>query len=192
MNKKEGARKISWIKEKANHSKYHVSEHVIRAITERRIAIREIASAISNGAIIEYHLNPERPDSSLVMGVSGKKPIHVLCSEGHDGHLMVLLAYVPSPPLWRTPGIRKKKGANDMCQPVKTCFFCGSPVKEITIGNFDYRLEGKLYVLKDVPAGLCLQCGEKYVTAQVAEKINELVDAEAYSATVEVPVLEFR
>ena len=34
INKKEDARKISWIKEKPDNSKYHVSEHVIRAIAE--------------------------------------------------------------------------------------------------------------------------------------------------------------
>ena len=33
MNKKEDAREISWIKEKANNSKCHVSEHVTRGIT---------------------------------------------------------------------------------------------------------------------------------------------------------------
>ena len=37
------------------------------------------------------------------------------------------------------------------------------------------------------PAGLCLQCGEKYVTAQVPEKIR---DAAQYSHAISKPCIE--
>ena len=78
-----------------------------------------------------------------------------------------------------------------MDEKQQTCYFCGGKIKNITVGNFDYRLEGLLYVIKNVPAGLCLQCGEKYVTAETAKKINQLVDDGNYLGIEEVRVLEY-
>ncbi len=78
-----------------------------------------------------------------------------------------------------------------MSNPFSQCFFCGGQVDSITIGNFDYRLEGQLYVIKGTPAGLCLQCGEKYVTADTAKKINALIEAGDFSGTEEVRVRQF-
>ena len=40
------------------------------------------------------------------------------------------------------------------------CSFCGGEVKEDKV-ELDYRSKGKLYIFKDVPAGVCQQCGEK-------------------------------
>ena len=72
-----------------------------------------------------------------------------------------------------------------------TCFFCGGNIKAVTVGNFDYRLEGQLYVIKNTPAGLCLECGEKYITAQSAEQINTLINEGTFSGSEEVHVLSF-
>lgn len=73
----------------------------------------------------------------------------------------------------------------------RKCFFCGEKIKDITVGNFDYRLEGKLYVVKDVPAGLCLGCGEKYVSAKTAERIESLVGQKENIDREEVLVFKF-
>ena len=78
-----------------------------------------------------------------------------------------------------------------MENPFRKCFFCGGEVESITVGNFDYRLAGNLYVIKNTPAGLCLQCGEKYVTADTAQKINAMIEAGNFSGTEEVRVMEF-
>jgi YgiT-type zinc finger domain-containing protein len=78
-----------------------------------------------------------------------------------------------------------------MENPFRKCFFRGGDVDTITVGNFDYRLEGKRYVIKDTPAGLCLQCGEKYVTADTARKINALIASGNFAGTEEVRVLAF-
>ena len=78
-----------------------------------------------------------------------------------------------------------------MGSPFHKCFFCGGDIDSITVGNFDYRLEGKLYVIKDTPAGLCLQCGEKYVTAETAQRINALIEAGKFSGTDVVRVMAY-
>ena len=71
------------------------------------------------------------------------------------------------------------------------CFFCGGNLEQVKVGNFDYRLEGQLYVVKGIPAGLCVQCGEKYITAQASKKINALIEQGNFAKTEEVFVLEY-
>jgi YgiT-type zinc finger domain-containing protein len=39
------------------------------------------------------------------------------------------------------------------------CSFCGGEVKEELV-ELDYRYKGKLYVFRNVPVGVCQQCGE--------------------------------
>jgi len=71
------------------------------------------------------------------------------------------------------------------------CFFCGGGVKAVTVGNFDCRKDGKLYVIKKMPAGLCVECGEKYFEAEVAQRMEELIEAGQFSATETANVIEF-
>ncbi len=52
------------------------------------------------------------------------------------------------------------------------CSFCGGEVEERRI-EYDYRRKGKLLVLTNVPAGVCLQCGEKYFTPDVLRKMDD-------------------
>jgi len=52
------------------------------------------------------------------------------------------------------------------------CTFCGGPVEEKRI-EYDYRRRGRLLVMRNVPAGVCRQCGEKYFKADVLKKMDE-------------------
>lgn len=71
------------------------------------------------------------------------------------------------------------------------CSFCGGAVKSEKV-ELDYRYKGKLYVFQDVPAGVCLQCGEKYLTAKVAKEIEHRIRAkEKWDRTISVPVYVF-
>ncbi len=67
------------------------------------------------------------------------------------------------------------------------CSFCGGEVKEEK-AELDYRYKGKLYVFKDVPAGVCQQCGEKYLTAPVAKEIENRIKNNKWKKTMPVPV----
>lgn len=78
-----------------------------------------------------------------------------------------------------------------MDDKLQKCFFCNGKIKQITVGNFDYRLEGQLYVVKNVPAGLCVQCGEKYISASSALIINDKIEAGRYAGTEKVFTLEY-
>jgi YgiT-type zinc finger domain-containing protein len=58
----------------------------------------------------------------------------------------------------------------------------------------DFWIRGKLLVIEDVPAGVCPQCGERVVRAQVGQAISSLIDnskRRRAARTMSVPVLRF-
>ena len=71
------------------------------------------------------------------------------------------------------------------------CYFCKGTT-EIKNIDVDFRWEGKLSVIKDVPVEVCTQCGERYYSAETSKKIDELVQGgKEPEEVLEVPVLEF-
>lgn len=53
------------------------------------------------------------------------------------------------------------------------CSYCGGEVAEKKI-DYDYRREGHLLVVSNVPAGVCRQCGEKYFRPEILKKMDEI------------------
>ena len=78
-----------------------------------------------------------------------------------------------------------------MTDHVGACFFCGGALEEIIAGNYDYRHEGQMYVIKRLPATLCAQCGEKYIRADVGKNIEGLIDGKTFSGTETVHVVDY-
>lgn len=188
---RESAPRPDWIREKVRAAHYQISEHVIKFLMACLLSVPEIEAALETGEVTEIRSNPLRGGSTLVRGCVGGKAILILCAKGHDDWLIISLAYLTRHPEWAELQLAKPNKGNPMENPFRKCFFCGGDVDSITIGNFDYRLEGKLYVIKNTPAGLCLQCGEKYVTAQTAKKLNALIEAGIFSGTEEVRVMVY-
>ena len=73
---------------------------------------------------------------------------------------------------------------------MKECYFCKGKtgIKNIDV---DFRWEGKPHVIKEVPVGVCSQCGERYYSAEVSKRIDKLVQSGQSQETIKVPVLEF-
>jgi len=72
------------------------------------------------------------------------------------------------------------------------CYFCKGKVvkKRITI---DYRWGEDLIVIKDVPAGVCQQCGEKYLESAVYKELERLAKSKGHVVgTMEVDILDFK
>ena len=73
--------------------------------------------------------------------------------------------------------------------PYDNCIYCGGEVTE-RLERIDYRYHGQLFILEQVPTGVCTQCGEKYFKAKVAKQMEGLVSVtESKVKTVAVPVL---
>ena len=71
------------------------------------------------------------------------------------------------------------------------CSFCGGQVEEELV-ELDYRYRGNLYVFRDVLAGVCRQCGEKYLPARTAKRIEQEMETEQqWTETITIPVISF-
>ncbi len=186
---------LDWIRTRVNENQYFNSEHIVRYLTQRIFSIRDIRQVLLSGIILEIHSHPLRSPAFLVLGYSNDEAIHVACTRDKDDNLIILYAYHPSLPTWENEKIRTQvKGQSmDATKDVKQrkCFFCNSEIEPITVGNFDFRWEGDLYVIKKVPAGLCVQCGEKYISAEASEKIVAKIENEACIEKDEVRVFDY-
>lgn len=186
---------MEWFAQRVRESRYALSEHVLRFLVAGKVSVTDIEAALLAGNVLEERRNQLRGASYLVYGESNGKPVHVMCAPGKTGDLVVTFAYVPALPIWASPTRRNDLGGSNMTEAtesVGTCFFCGGAMKKIVMGNFDYRREGQLYVIKRIPATLCQQCGEKYLGAEVGRKLNALIDDKKFSGSEQADVIEFQ
>ncbi len=69
------------------------------------------------------------------------------------------------------------------------CIYCGGKVIEQK-ERLDYRYYGQLFIMEDVPLGVCVQCSEKFLRANIAKKLEKLaMSTHKGIKTVAVPVL---
>jgi YgiT-type zinc finger domain-containing protein len=72
------------------------------------------------------------------------------------------------------------------------CFECGG---EMTENSTILHLEkdGQPLIIEGVPAKVCQQCGEEYISGPVAEKIGRILSEEiAPAKTITVPVIKWK
>ena len=73
------------------------------------------------------------------------------------------------------------------------CHVCGANMRERTVRQ-DFWIKEKLIVIENVPAGVCLQCGERVVNADTGKRIAALLkDSKRLSAapTIAVPLVRY-
>ena len=72
------------------------------------------------------------------------------------------------------------------------CHFCKGKT-EIKNIDVDFRWGDQLFVVKNVPAEVCTQCGKSYYSAKISKKLDELAAKQTKpridpQKTLEVPV----
>jgi len=73
--------------------------------------------------------------------------------------------------------------------PYDDCRYCGGEVEE-RLQRLDYRYHGQLFLVENVAVGVCKQCGEKFLKAQVAKQVEAAVSsAKVPVTTVAIPVV---
>ncbi|MCL5405835.1 MAG: YgiT-type zinc finger protein [Deltaproteobacteria bacterium] len=179
-----------WLKHSIGAKEMEISEHVVRELLSGRVSMAQIFSVLEAGRLIERWEHPQRRVFQVMAASEGPKPLHVIFSSSSESRLAILVVYEPKQPQWLTPYTRADHKDGDMSSQ-RRCFFCSGEIEPIVIGNFDYRLEGKLYVVKNVPAGLCLQCGEKYISLKSSQKIEALLATQQPEETETVGVLRY-
>jgi len=55
----------------------------------------------------------------------------------------------------------------------KKCYFCKADIVKERIA-IDFRWGDTLVVIRNVPAGICHQCGEKYLSSNVYKELERL------------------
>lgn len=74
------------------------------------------------------------------------------------------------------------------------CSVCGARVHKKRI-TYTQELDGAFYIVKDVPAQVCGQCGEQYLDPDTVDALQDLVEGggqrSARQETIEVPVYRF-
>ena len=73
--------------------------------------------------------------------------------------------------------------------PYDDCVYCGGKVDEKR-QSLDYRYHGQLFIIENVVVGICSQCGEKFLKAEVAKKLEKLASSpQSLLKSVAVPVV---
>lgn len=57
------------------------------------------------------------------------------------------------------------------------CEFCGGQTKHKKVKR-QHWLDGKLYIIENVDAEVCAECGERYFHARILDKIDRLLESE--------------
>jgi YgiT-type zinc finger domain-containing protein len=71
------------------------------------------------------------------------------------------------------------------------CFYCGGAVEERCLPR-EIRWQEQLFIFEDVPLGVCLQCGEKFVKPDVAKSIDQVLqEQKPPTRTIQVPVYQY-
>ena len=73
------------------------------------------------------------------------------------------------------------------------CEICNTPLEERRIKQ-DFWIKGELVVVENVPAGVCPQCGEKVVNADVGRWMGTLAENPeliAQARRISVPAVRF-
>jgi len=74
---------------------------------------------------------------------------------------------------------------------LKSCYFCKAQIVDQLV-TVDYRWGDTLVVIKDVPAGVCQQCGEKYLKSGVYKELERLAKSKDHlRERVTVDILAF-
>lgn len=69
------------------------------------------------------------------------------------------------------------------------CIYCRGEVLE-RLERIDYRYHGQLFIIENVPVGICSQCGEKFFTSEVAKKLEKTAaNGNGSLKTVAIPVI---
>lgn len=73
-------------------------------------------------------------------------------------------------------------------KPYDDCIYCSGEVIE-KVERLDYRYHGQLFIIEDVPIGICNQCGERFLKAEVAKKVEAIVSTPVKAiSSIAVPV----
>ncbi len=73
---------------------------------------------------------------------------------------------------------------NDM----ENCYFCRTGVLEYKYVTVDFRWGDQLVIIENVPAKVCNECGERYYSASISRKMEDIAVQQKADRMVEIPL----
>lgn len=99
---------IEEIKRQVRNNQYVYSHHAEIERKAEALTFAQVEEALLNGQVLEQYPDTGRGESCLVVGFTGKKPVHAVC--GWRGEKVVLITvYIPRPPKFIDPWTRGGK-----------------------------------------------------------------------------------
>lgn len=166
------------------------SGHAVRRMVQRAVTaphVRAVLDVLDANDIIESHPDDTPYPSALYIGVVAGRPLHVLAA--HDvvaQRVIVVTVYEPDPSAWDATRCYTPKEVDRM-----NCVICKTGEVKPGTTTFTAEKDGHTYVVRDVPAGVCQQCGEPYFDADVTTHILAQIERASESG-VEVAVLTYQ
>jgi YgiT-type zinc finger domain-containing protein len=89
-------------------------------------------------------------------------------------------------------GLENAEETHEVKTMLTECYFCRGRVEAAKI-DVDFRWGRTLKVIRNVPAGVCRQCGERYFDAAIYKQMEKLGASRTKSGErLQVDVLQFR
>jgi hypothetical protein len=97
------------IKSQAEGGNFRITQHAQQQMVEEDISLDEVLEALRHGEILEYYPEHRRGACCLVQGLTDEgRPLHIICTTAQPV-LILITAYEPRPPKWRTPRERRSQ-----------------------------------------------------------------------------------
>jgi len=91
------------IKSQAVGGDFRITQHAQQEMAEDEISLDDVLEAIQDGEILEHYPEHRRGACCLLCGLTDKgRPLHIVCTTAQPV-LILITAYEPRPPKWRTP-----------------------------------------------------------------------------------------
>jgi len=75
---------------------------------KRRISVEDIYTILKNGRVIKSYPEDKPFPSYLVLGLAGKRILHIVISSDESGNCYIITAYQPDANLWNEDFTFKK------------------------------------------------------------------------------------
>ena len=70
------------------------------------------------------------------------------------------------------------------------CFMCKGETEKKLV-NYLLDIDNKIIIIKEVPANVCKQCGEKYFDDDVMENLEKIIE-DVKNVSIEISVVNYK
>ena len=177
--------KINEIQNYIGRQDFKITDHAFEKMRAEYLTFQNIIAGIMNGEIIEeYPFEYPLPACLINGNTETAEPIYICISL--PPLVKIITVYRPDPVKW-LDNFQKRKGGNMK----NICVFCKGDIHEQMVTVIK-EYEGDVFIIENVPAGVCTQCGEREYSATVASKLELILKKrKAIQKERLVPVADF-